>query len=41
MIDTTSTTTLTNIPEAVLQDVPHGTSFQSVIQFAPLPATSR
>jgi len=35
MIDTTSTTTLTNIPEAVLQDVPHGTSFQSVIQFAP------
>jgi hypothetical protein len=35
MIDTTSTTTLTNIPEEVLQDVPHGTSFQSVIQFAP------
>jgi len=35
MIDTTSTTTLTNIPEDVLQDVPHGTSFQSVIQFAP------
>jgi hypothetical protein len=35
MIDTTSVTTLTNIPEAVLQDVPHGTSFQSVIQFAP------
>ena len=35
MIDTTSTTTLTNIPEDVLQDVPHGSSFQSVIQFAP------
>ena len=35
MIDTTTTTTLTNIPENVLQDVPHGTSFQSVIQFAP------
>ncbi|MGA3081924.1 MAG: carboxypeptidase regulatory-like domain-containing protein, partial [Terracidiphilus sp.] len=35
MIDTTTTTTLTNIPEAVLQDVPHGTSFQSVIEFAP------
>jgi hypothetical protein len=35
MIDTTSVTTLTNIPEDVLKDVPHGTSFQSVIQFAP------
>ncbi len=35
MIDTTSVTTLTNIPEEVLKDVPHGTSFQSVIQFAP------
>jgi len=35
MIDTTTNTTLTNIPEDVLQDVPHGTSFQSVIQFAP------
>ena len=35
MIDTTSNTTLTNIPEDVLQDIPHGTSFQSVIQFAP------
>jgi len=35
MIDTTTVTTLTNIPENVLQDVPHGTSFQSVIQFAP------
>jgi hypothetical protein len=36
LIDTTSTTTLTNIPEAELQNVPHGTSFQSVIQFAPM-----
>src|ERR1035438_9634536 len=35
MIDPTTTTTLTSIPEDVLQDVPHGTSFQSVIQFAP------
>lgn len=35
MIDTTSTTTLTNISEETLQNVPHGTSFQSVIQFAP------
>lgn len=35
MIDTTTTTTLTNIPEEVLKEVPHGTSFQSVIQFAP------
>ena len=35
MIDTTSNTTLTNIPEETLQNVPHGTSFQSVIQFAP------
>jgi len=35
LIDTTSTTTLTNIPEEELQNIPHGTSFQSVIQFAP------
>ncbi len=35
LIDTTSTTTLTNIPEETLQNLPHGTSFQSVIQFAP------
>jgi hypothetical protein len=35
MIDTTSTTTLTNIPEEELNNLPHGTSFQSVIQFAP------
>lgn len=35
MIDETTTTTLTNIPEETLQNIPHGTSFQSVIQFAP------
>jgi Carboxypeptidase regulatory-like domain len=35
MIDETTTTTLTNIPQEVLSSVPHGTSFQSVIQFAP------
>ncbi len=35
MIDTTTVTTLTNIPEQALENVPHGTSFQSVIQFAP------
>jgi hypothetical protein len=35
MVDATTTTTLTNIPEEELQNVPHGTSFQSVIQFAP------
>jgi len=35
IIDTTTNTTLTNITEDVVQDVPHGRSFQSVIQFAP------
>jgi len=35
MIDETTTTTVTNIPQQTLQNVPHGTSFQSVIQFAP------
>jgi hypothetical protein len=35
LIDETTTTTLTNIPEQALQNLPHGTSFQSVIQFAP------
>jgi outer membrane receptor protein involved in Fe transport len=34
-IDVTTNTTLTNITEDVVQDVPHGRSFQSVIQFAP------
>jgi Carboxypeptidase regulatory-like domain/TonB dependent receptor len=34
-IDVTTNTTLTNIPEDVIENVPHGTSFQSVIQFAP------
>jgi len=35
MIDTTTVTTLTNVPEQTLEQIPHGTSFQSVIQFAP------
>ncbi len=35
MIDETTTTTLTNIPQEALLNLPHGTSFQSVIQFAP------
>jgi hypothetical protein len=36
LIDTTSTTTLTNIPTEELRNSPHGISFQSVIQFAPM-----
>lgn len=35
LIDTTTETTLTNITHDMVQDVPHGRSFQSVIQFAP------
>ncbi len=35
LIDTTTETTQTNITSDVIQDVPHGRSFQSVIQFAP------
>lgn len=35
LIDTTTQTTQTNITHDVVQDVPHGRSFQSVIQFAP------
>lgn len=35
MIDETTTTTLTNIPQQALANLPHGTSYQSVIQFAP------
>jgi hypothetical protein len=35
LIDTTTNTTLTNITEEELQTIPHGISFQSVIQFAP------
>jgi len=34
-IDVTTTTTLTNITQDVIKEVPHGRSFQSVIQFAP------
>lgn len=35
LIDTTTQTTLTNVTSDVIKDVPHGYSFQSVIQFAP------
>src|ERR1022692_4470138 len=35
VIDVTTETTQTNITADVVQDVPHGRSFQSVIQFAP------
>jgi len=35
VIDVTTEHTLTNITEDVVQNVPHGYSFQSVIQFAP------
>ncbi len=35
LIDTTTETTLTNVTADVIKDVPHGYSFQSVIQFAP------
>jgi hypothetical protein len=34
-IDVTSVTTLTNVTQDVIDFVPRGTSFQSVIQFAP------
>ena len=36
IIDTTTVTTLTNIPQEELLNTPHGISFQSVIQFAPM-----
>jgi hypothetical protein len=35
LIDLTTQTTQTNVTSDVIQDVPHGRSFQSVIQFAP------
>src|SRR5271166_5103025 len=34
-IDVTTNHTMTNVTEDVINDVPHGRSFQSVIQFAP------
>src|SRR5215475_120180 len=34
-IDVTTNVTATNVTEDVIQTVPHGRSFQSVIQFAP------
>ncbi|HET9309565.1 MAG TPA: TonB-dependent receptor [Candidatus Sulfotelmatobacter sp.] len=36
VIDVTTTTNQTNLTSDVLQDTPHGYSFQSVIQFAPM-----
>lgn len=35
LIDVTTTTTTTTVAQDVIQQVPHGTSFQSVIEFAP------
>jgi hypothetical protein len=35
VIDVTTTRSMTNVTQDVLADVPHGRSFQSVIQFAP------
>jgi hypothetical protein len=35
LIDVTSVTTQTNVTQDIIDYVPHGTSFQSVIQFAP------
>ena len=35
VIDVTTARTMTNVNQDVLADVPHGRSFQSVIQFAP------
>jgi len=34
-VDVTTNHTMTNVTEDIVQDVPHGRSFQSVIQFAP------
>jgi hypothetical protein len=34
-IDVTTNTSMTNITQDVVEDVPHGRSFQSIIQFAP------
>jgi hypothetical protein len=36
LIDTTKTENLTNVTDDVIANVPHGYSFQSVIQFAPM-----
>lgn len=35
LIDTTTSRTMTNVTNDIIQDVPHGLSFQSIIQFAP------
>lgn len=35
VIDVTTTRTMTNVTQDVISNIPHGTTFQSVIQFAP------
>lgn len=35
VIDVTTNVTTTNVTEDVIKNIPHGTSFQSIIQFAP------
>jgi hypothetical protein len=35
LIDVTTTRTMTNVTSDLIENVPHGISFQSVIQFAP------
>src|SRR5467141_1773693 len=36
VIDVTTTQNLTNITDDIIQNVPHGNSYQSMIQFAPM-----
>jgi len=36
VIDTTSTQNMTNVTEEILNNVPHGNSFQSMIEFSPM-----
>src|SRR4029077_6544892 len=36
VIDTTTTQNLTNVTNDVIQNIPHGNSYQSMIQFAPM-----
>src|SRR5208337_1292114 len=36
VIDTTSTQNMTNVTEDTISNIPHGITFQSVIQFAPM-----
>ena len=36
VIDTTTTQNMTNVTEDIIQNVPHGNSFQSMIEFSPM-----